>query len=143
MRYLALACDYDGTIAHEGVVSEQALSALRFLRSSGRRLLLVTGRRLDDLKRRVTRWTWRPEPGAAPPRDARVLRAGRRQDGYDLTLLDAAAGDPLLDDLRARGRLGEPASLSLEELFLDLTGGERSGILTASLVRAERAEVTA
>jgi ABC-2 type transport system ATP-binding protein len=103
---------------------------------------LLVDARLDDLKRRVTRWTWRPEPGAAPPRDARVLRAGRRQDGYDLTLLDAAAGDPLLDELRARGRLGEPASLSLEELFLDLTGGERSGILSAPLVRAERAEVT-
>jgi HAD superfamily hydrolase (TIGR01484 family) len=51
MRYLALACDYDGTLAHQGVASEPALSALRFLRSSGRRLLLVTGRRLDDLKR--------------------------------------------------------------------------------------------
>ena len=51
MRYLALACDYDGTMAHDGVVAEETLSALRFLRSSGRRLLLVTGRRLDDLKR--------------------------------------------------------------------------------------------
>ena len=51
MRYLALACDYDGTIGHDGVVSEETLSALRFLRSSGRRLLLVTGRRLDDMKR--------------------------------------------------------------------------------------------
>ncbi len=50
MRYLALACDYDGTIAHGGVVAEETLSALRFLRSSGRKLLLVTGRRLDDLK---------------------------------------------------------------------------------------------
>jgi hydroxymethylpyrimidine pyrophosphatase-like HAD family hydrolase len=50
MRYLALACDYDGTMATGGVVSEEVLSALRFLRSSGRRLLLVTGRRLEDLK---------------------------------------------------------------------------------------------
>lgn len=50
MRYLALACDYDGTMAHDGVVSEETLSALRFLRSSGRSLLLVTGRRLADLK---------------------------------------------------------------------------------------------
>lgn len=50
MRYLALACDYDGTMARNGVVSEETLSALRFLRSSGRRLILVTGRRLEDLK---------------------------------------------------------------------------------------------
>jgi len=51
MRYLALACDYDGTMAADGMVAEETVSALRFLRSSGRRLLLVTGRRLDDLKR--------------------------------------------------------------------------------------------
>jgi hydroxymethylpyrimidine pyrophosphatase-like HAD family hydrolase len=51
MRYLALACDYDGTLAHSGVVSEQTISALTYLRSSGRKLLLVTGRRLDDMAR--------------------------------------------------------------------------------------------
>jgi hydroxymethylpyrimidine pyrophosphatase-like HAD family hydrolase len=28
MRYLALACDYDGTIAHDGVVAEPTLAAL-------------------------------------------------------------------------------------------------------------------
>ena len=50
MRYLALACDYDGTMAAGGMVAEETVSALRFLRSSGRRLVLVTGRRLDDLK---------------------------------------------------------------------------------------------
>jgi hydroxymethylpyrimidine pyrophosphatase-like HAD family hydrolase len=51
MRYLALACDYDGTLAHSGSVSEQTVSALTYLRSSGRKLLLVTGRRLDDMVR--------------------------------------------------------------------------------------------
>jgi hydroxymethylpyrimidine pyrophosphatase-like HAD family hydrolase len=51
MRYLALACDYDGTLAHSGAVSEETISALTYLRSSGRKLLLVTGRRLDDLQR--------------------------------------------------------------------------------------------
>ncbi|MET0554706.1 MAG: HAD family hydrolase [Vicinamibacteria bacterium] len=51
MRYLALACDYDGTLAHSGAVSEETLSALTYLRSSGRKLLLVTGRRLDDMIR--------------------------------------------------------------------------------------------
>ena len=49
MRYLALACDYDGTIAHHGKVDRQTMAALERVRSSGRKLLLVTGRELDDL----------------------------------------------------------------------------------------------
>lgn len=49
MRYFALACDYDGTIATHGVVDEQTVSALRRFKSSGRKLILVTGRVLDDL----------------------------------------------------------------------------------------------
>lgn len=50
MRYLALATDYDGTLAEDGRVSEAARLALRRLRHSGRKLLLVTGRELDDLR---------------------------------------------------------------------------------------------
>lgn len=49
MRYHALACDYDGTIAHHGRVSESTLAALRRTQESGRRIILVTGRRIDDL----------------------------------------------------------------------------------------------
>ncbi|WP_373527826.1 HAD-IIB family hydrolase [Nostoc sp.] len=49
MRYLALACDYDGTLAHNGQVDETTLAALERLRDSGRRLILVTGRQIDDL----------------------------------------------------------------------------------------------
>ena len=49
MRYHALACDYDGTIAHHGKVDAATLSALKNVRKSGRRLLLVTGRELDSL----------------------------------------------------------------------------------------------
>jgi hydroxymethylpyrimidine pyrophosphatase-like HAD family hydrolase len=51
MRYLALATDYDGTIAHDGHVDSDTLAALRRVRESGRKLLLVTGRELDDLFR--------------------------------------------------------------------------------------------
>jgi HAD superfamily hydrolase (TIGR01484 family) len=51
MRYLALACDYDGTLAHHGQVDADTIAALERLRASGRRLLLVTGRELDDLLR--------------------------------------------------------------------------------------------
>jgi hydroxymethylpyrimidine pyrophosphatase-like HAD family hydrolase len=50
MRYHLLACDYDGTIATGGRVAPQTLAALERLRASGRRLLLVTGRRLKDLQ---------------------------------------------------------------------------------------------
>ena len=51
MRFLALACDYDGTIATHGIVDDETLAALHRFRASGRRLILVTGRELDDLQR--------------------------------------------------------------------------------------------
>jgi HAD superfamily hydrolase (TIGR01484 family) len=50
MQYLALASDYDGTIAHHGHVSDETLAALEKLRQSGRKLILVTGRELPDLQ---------------------------------------------------------------------------------------------
>jgi HAD superfamily hydrolase (TIGR01484 family) len=46
---LALASDYDSTLASEGEVAPQTLDALVRLKSSSRKLLLVTGRQLDDL----------------------------------------------------------------------------------------------
>jgi len=48
--YQALATDYDGTLAHHGTVSAQALSAIERLRASGKKLVLVTGRELEELK---------------------------------------------------------------------------------------------
>jgi HAD superfamily hydrolase (TIGR01484 family) len=50
MRYLALASDYDGTLAHDGVVDETTIRALERLIHSGRSLILVTGRELPDLQ---------------------------------------------------------------------------------------------
>lgn len=49
MRYLVLASDYDGTIATSGKADVAALLAIERLRMSGRRAILVTGRRVDDL----------------------------------------------------------------------------------------------
>ena len=49
MRFVALACDYDGTIAWDGVVLPRTIDALIDLKKSGRKLILVTGRELDDL----------------------------------------------------------------------------------------------
>lgn len=51
MRYLALAADYDGTLATDGAVDGETVEALRRLAASGRKLILVTGRQLRDLLR--------------------------------------------------------------------------------------------
>jgi HAD superfamily hydrolase (TIGR01484 family) len=49
MRYHVLACDYDGTLARDGHVDKTTVSALERLLQSGRKLILVTGRELDEL----------------------------------------------------------------------------------------------
>ena len=51
MHYFALACDFDQTLAEMGVVSKNTLAALERLLASGRKVILVTGRQLDDLQR--------------------------------------------------------------------------------------------
>jgi HAD superfamily hydrolase (TIGR01484 family) len=49
--FLALATDYDGTIAHHGDVAESTCEALKRWKATGRKLILVTGRELPDLGR--------------------------------------------------------------------------------------------
>src|SRR5690349_1072667 len=51
MRYFVLACDYDGTLARDGAVDAATLAGLVRLKDSGRRLVMVSGRELDDLAR--------------------------------------------------------------------------------------------
>jgi HAD superfamily hydrolase (TIGR01484 family) len=50
MRFFAVATDYDGTLARDGRPDAEALEALRQLRKSGRRSIIVTGRLLSDLQ---------------------------------------------------------------------------------------------
>jgi HAD superfamily hydrolase (TIGR01484 family) len=50
MKCSVLACDYDGTLAHDGVFDDITAAALDRFRTSGRRLLMVTGRELPDLQ---------------------------------------------------------------------------------------------
>jgi HAD superfamily hydrolase (TIGR01484 family) len=50
MEYLALATDYDGTLARHGEVSRTTLDALQRFQKTGRKVILVTGRELFDLK---------------------------------------------------------------------------------------------
>ena len=50
MRYLCLAADYDGTLATHGKVEQCVIDALYRFKASTRKLILVTGRELDELK---------------------------------------------------------------------------------------------
>jgi len=50
MKYRALACDYDGTLAHDGVITPSTAAAVERFCASGRHLFMVTGRELPELK---------------------------------------------------------------------------------------------
>jgi hydroxymethylpyrimidine pyrophosphatase-like HAD family hydrolase len=49
VRYHALAADYDGTLAHHGLIDDLTWASLKRLRDSGRKVIMVTGRELDEL----------------------------------------------------------------------------------------------
>ena len=49
MQYHVLAADFDGTLAEQGVVPQSTLDALQRIKDSGRKLVLVSGRRLEPL----------------------------------------------------------------------------------------------
>jgi hydroxymethylpyrimidine pyrophosphatase-like HAD family hydrolase len=49
MRFRVLACDYDRTVALKGVLVESSRRALREVAASGRTLVVVTGRTLEEL----------------------------------------------------------------------------------------------
>src|SRR5579872_5647086 len=50
MLIAAFAFDYDGTLAKSGRVDDSTNDALQRLKAAGVKLLLVTGRELDDLE---------------------------------------------------------------------------------------------
>jgi HAD superfamily hydrolase (TIGR01484 family) len=50
MIFVALASDYDGTLAEDGNVNSSTLAALDQLKTFGKRLILVTGRELPSLR---------------------------------------------------------------------------------------------
>jgi HAD superfamily hydrolase (TIGR01484 family) len=56
MRYLALATDYDGTIAGDGIVEQSTIEALKLVKQSGRKIILVTGREMPSLMRCFPEW---------------------------------------------------------------------------------------
>ncbi|HKU69182.1 MAG TPA: HAD-IIB family hydrolase [Candidatus Baltobacteraceae bacterium] len=50
MRYLVLATDFDGTLAHDGQVAYETIEAIKQIRKSGRKVILVTGRLVESLR---------------------------------------------------------------------------------------------
>jgi hydroxymethylpyrimidine pyrophosphatase-like HAD family hydrolase len=50
MLYRALASDYDGTLATDGEVDPTTIEALQRFKATGKRLILITGRELEDLR---------------------------------------------------------------------------------------------
>jgi hydroxymethylpyrimidine pyrophosphatase-like HAD family hydrolase len=50
MRHRVLACDYDGTLATDGVCSPSTIASLGRIAESGMRLILVTGRTREELE---------------------------------------------------------------------------------------------
>jgi len=50
LRFRAIVSDYDRTLADEGRAEPETVDALRRARASGRKLVLITGRTLDDLR---------------------------------------------------------------------------------------------
>ena len=50
MIFVALASDYDGTLAEDGRVDPATLDALERLKAFGKQRILVTGRELPSLR---------------------------------------------------------------------------------------------
>ncbi len=49
MNYHVLATDYDGTLATHGIVFPETVAALKRVKASGHKLIMVTGRELPEL----------------------------------------------------------------------------------------------
>lgn len=93
-----LACDYDGTIADHGHVSRKMAAALARVRQSGRKVMLVTGRMLPDLRHVC--------PEVDEMFDAVVVENGAllyMPSRREVRLLGAAPEPALVDGLKRRG----------------------------------------
>ena len=97
VRYHVLACDYDGTLAHDGRVDPVTLEAVARLRETGRKVVLVTGRQLDDLLRVM------PKPEVFARIVAENGAVVYRPDTREARVLHEPVPDALVDALRAAG----------------------------------------
>jgi len=97
MRYFCLICDYDGTIAHDGRCAPSTVEALKKVRASGRKLILATGRQLEELQEVF------PDYAIF---DRIVAENGAvlyRPSSKDWKVLAAAPPPEFVDELRRRG----------------------------------------
>ncbi len=105
MKWLALATDFDGTIATHGVVPTNTLRALAHARQNGLVLILVTGRELRDFGPLGFDLTWFnlvvAENGAVLYEPQTAVE----------TLLAPAPSTDLVEDLHAQGV--EPLSVGM------------------------------
>jgi hypothetical protein len=97
MRYHVLAADYDGTLAHHGRIEDATWAALGRLHDSGRKVVMVTGRELEDVLSRL------PDP----ERFARIVAENGavlyEPATKDVGLLAEPPPARFVDELRARG----------------------------------------
>jgi HAD superfamily hydrolase (TIGR01484 family) len=94
---LALATDYDGTLAYHGAVSEATRSALERYRDAGKRLFLVTGRLLPEVERLFPQWELFD---CIVAENGPVLFNTRTREK---TILSNGRSDRLIAELRRRG----------------------------------------
>jgi HAD superfamily hydrolase (TIGR01484 family) len=97
MRFLSLCTDYDGTIAHHGRVDAPTIDALTRLRESGRTLIMVTGREIDDLATVFDRFDLFERIVAE--NGALIYRPATREE----RLLGERPPDAFVEELRRRG----------------------------------------
>ena len=97
MRYVALAADYDGTLATAGTVDADTVGAIERLVASGRKLLLVTGRVLPELLEIF------PHISLCELVVAENGGILYRPATKEVTLLAPAANQTFLDEVRLRG----------------------------------------
>ena len=97
MRYMALAADYDGTLASDGAVYPETVAALERLVASGRKLILVTGRILPELLEIF------PQIGLCELVVAENGGVLYRPATKEITLLAAAPRPAFLEEVRRRG----------------------------------------
>lgn len=97
MHIMAVAFDYDGTIAKDGIVSENTIAAIKNVIASGRKLILVTGRMLSDL---LTVFPQAELFSRIIAENGAVLY---RPDTKTQVLLGAAAPESLVRSLKRKG----------------------------------------
>jgi len=91
MRYLALACDYDGTLTANNRVTSETASVFERHLASGPKLILVMGRQFNDLRSvfsRLDLFKWVVAENGAPlyrPADKPRKGPGRSSPKTPLT----------------------------------------------------------